>query len=184
MASSADYYEVLGVSKTASADEIRKAYRKLAFKYHPDKNPGDKEAEKRFQEISNAYEVLHDAEKRKAYDQRGQAAGIVGTVQQMGGTMGTAVITAVLTPLFVNKLAGSLGTTTQAVQTALAQSQGGSLPSNISPQTISAAKEAFASSLAVAYLIVVAVMVVSFFVALFLHGKGKPASPSGPEVIG
>ncbi|MHC4252509.1 MAG: molecular chaperone DnaJ, partial [Planctomycetota bacterium] len=73
MAKSKDYYEILGVSKTASADEVRKAYRKLAFKYHPDKNPGDKEAEKKFRDISNAYEVLHDPEKRKAYDQRGQA---------------------------------------------------------------------------------------------------------------
>jgi molecular chaperone DnaJ len=67
-----DYYEVLGVSKTASADEIRKAYRQLALKYHPDKNPGNKEAEAKFREIANAYEVLHDADKRAAYDSRGQ----------------------------------------------------------------------------------------------------------------
>ncbi len=73
MAGSADYYEILSVSKTASTDDIRKAYRKLAFKYHPDKNPGDKEAEKKFRDISNAYEVLRDPEKRKAYDLRGQA---------------------------------------------------------------------------------------------------------------
>ncbi len=124
--------------------------------------------------------ALTDAMNVALADQRGQAAGIVGTVQQLGGTMGTAIVTAVLTPLFVNKLSASLGTTTQAVQTALAQSQGGTLPSAASPQTISAAKEAFASSLAVAYLIVVAVMVFSFFVAFFLHGKIRPASPPNP----
>jgi EmrB/QacA subfamily drug resistance transporter len=128
--------------------------------------------------------ALTDAMNAAPEDQRGQAAGIVGTVQQLGGTMGTAVVTAVLTPLFVNKLSASLGTTTQAVQTALAQSQGGSLPSTVSPQTISAAKDAFASSLAVAYLIVVAVMVLSFFVAFFLHGKSRPTSPSGPPIMG
>ena len=60
MAGERDYYDVLGVSKTASADEIRRAYRKLALKYHPDKNKGDKEAEERFREIANAYEVLRD----------------------------------------------------------------------------------------------------------------------------
>lgn len=68
-----DYYEVLGVSKDASLDEIKKVFRKLALKYHPDRNPGDKEAEKKFKEISNAYGVLSDPEKRKAYDQRGMA---------------------------------------------------------------------------------------------------------------
>jgi len=73
MAESRDYYDILGVSKDASSDDIRKAYRKLAFKYHPDKNPGDKKAETKFRDISNAYQVLHDPEKRKAYDQRGQA---------------------------------------------------------------------------------------------------------------
>lgn len=68
-----DYYEVLGVEKTASADEIKKAFRKLALKYHPDKNPGDKEAEEKFKEVAEAYNVLRDTEKRKQYDQFGFA---------------------------------------------------------------------------------------------------------------
>ncbi|RMG16544.1 MAG: J domain-containing protein [Bacteroidetes bacterium] len=66
-----DYYKILGVEKTASQDEIKKAYRKLAVKYHPDKNEGDKAAEEKFKEISEAYEVLSDPEKRKQYDQLG-----------------------------------------------------------------------------------------------------------------
>lgn len=66
-----DYYKVLGVDKGASADDIKKAYRKLARKYHPDVNPNDKEAEKRFKEINEANEVLSDAEKRKKFDQYG-----------------------------------------------------------------------------------------------------------------
>ncbi len=68
-----DYYGVLGVAKDASADEIKKAYRKLALKYHPDKNPGDKKAEEKFKEITEAYAVLSDADKRKQYDQFGEA---------------------------------------------------------------------------------------------------------------
>jgi len=67
-----DYYSILGVSKTASAEEIKKSFRKLALKYHPDRNPGNKQAEARFKEISEAYEVLGDPEKRKKYDRFGQ----------------------------------------------------------------------------------------------------------------
>jgi len=74
MADKRDYYEVLGVSKTATDAELKKAYRQLAKKYHPDTNPGDKEAEAKFKEASEAYAVLSDAEKRKQYDQFGHAA--------------------------------------------------------------------------------------------------------------
>ena len=73
MAEKRDYYEVLGVSKNASDDEIKKAYRKLAVKYHPDKNPGDKEAEAKFKEINDAHDVLSDKQKRARYDQFGHA---------------------------------------------------------------------------------------------------------------
>ncbi|MBS0630211.1 MAG: molecular chaperone DnaJ [Verrucomicrobia bacterium] len=79
-----DYYSTLGISKGASQDEIKKAYRKQALKYHPDKNPGDKEAEKKFKEISEAYEVLSDDQKRRMYDQYGADAFKAG----MGGGPG------------------------------------------------------------------------------------------------
>src|SRR5215471_5919191 len=69
-----DYYEVLGIQKGASEEEIKKAYRKMALKFHPDKNPGDKTAEEAFKEVGEAYEVLNDAQKRAAYDQYGHAA--------------------------------------------------------------------------------------------------------------
>ena len=74
MADKRDYYEVLGVSKTASADEIKRAYRSLAKKYHPDMNPGDAEAEAKFKEVNEAYAVLSDEEKKAKYDQYGHAA--------------------------------------------------------------------------------------------------------------
>ena len=73
MAEKRDYYEVLGVEKSASLDDIKKAYRKLAIKYHPDRNPGDKAAEEKFKEATEAYEVLSDDKKRPLYDQYGFA---------------------------------------------------------------------------------------------------------------
>ena len=73
MATKRDYYQVLGVKRDAEADEIKKAYRQLALKNHPDKNPGDAEAEKRFKEAAEAYEVLSDREKRQRYDRYGHA---------------------------------------------------------------------------------------------------------------
>ena len=83
MADKRDYYEVLGVPKSASDDDIKKAYRKLAKKYHPDANPGDKEAEAKFKEASEAYAVLSDADKKRQYDQFGHAA-----FEQVGGAGG------------------------------------------------------------------------------------------------
>lgn len=86
MAAKRDYYEILGVSKGASADELKKAYRKLAIKYHPDKNPGDKEAEEKFKELAEAYDVLSDPQKRQRYDQFGHAG--VGSSAASGGAGG------------------------------------------------------------------------------------------------
>jgi molecular chaperone DnaJ len=83
--SSRDLYETLGVSRGASADEIKKAYRKLARRHHPDANPGDKESEERFKEVQNAYDVLSDAEKRKQYDAFGAAGPRMGAGAGPGG---------------------------------------------------------------------------------------------------
>lgn len=74
MSAKKDYYELLGVSRNASEEEIKKAYRKLALQYHPDRNPGDKQSEEKFKEVSEAYQILSDAEKRAKYDQYGHAA--------------------------------------------------------------------------------------------------------------
>src|SRR5437660_10475470 len=73
MATKRDYYETLGIPKNASEEEIKKAYRKLAMKFHPDRNEGDKNAEGKFKEAKEAYEMLSNAEKRAAYDQYGHA---------------------------------------------------------------------------------------------------------------
>ncbi|MGE0631928.1 MAG: DnaJ C-terminal domain-containing protein [Pseudobdellovibrionaceae bacterium] len=81
MAVKRDYYEILGVSKTATPEELKKAFRKLALKFHPDKNPGDKKSEEKFKEVSEAYEVLSDDKKRQMYDQFGHA----GTNASAGG---------------------------------------------------------------------------------------------------
>jgi DnaJ-class molecular chaperone len=70
-----NYYDILGINKTASAEEIKKSYRKLAMQYHPDKNKGDTVAEKKFKEINEAYQTLSDAGKRKQYDTFGSTAG-------------------------------------------------------------------------------------------------------------
>ena len=81
-----DFYEILGVSKSADADEIKKAYRQMALKYHPDKNPGDKASEEKFKEAAEAYEVLSNPEKRKRYDQYGHQG--VGGASSGGGGFG------------------------------------------------------------------------------------------------
>jgi len=80
-----DFYEILGVSKSASSDEIKKAYRKVAMQYHPDRNPNDKEAEEKFKEAAEAYEVLSDADKKAKYDRYGHAAFGPGTGGGTGG---------------------------------------------------------------------------------------------------
>ena len=69
-----DYYEVLGVDRNADSEEIKKAYRKLALKFHPDRNPNDKSAEEKFKELGEAYEILNDPQSRAAYDRFGHAA--------------------------------------------------------------------------------------------------------------
>ena len=86
MSTKRDYYEILGVSKNAAADEIKKSYRKVAMQFHPDRNPGDKEAEDKFKEAAEAYEVLSDADKKAKYDRYGHAAFGPGTGGFSGGS--------------------------------------------------------------------------------------------------
>ena len=81
----ADYYSTLGVERGASADDLKKSYRKLAMQYHPDRNPGDAKAEAKFKEVSEAYDVLKDEQKRAAYDRYGHAAFENGGGPQAGG---------------------------------------------------------------------------------------------------
>src|SRR5688572_31538142 len=85
MSTKRDYYEILGVQKGSSADEIKKAYRKVAMQYHPDRNPGDKAAEEKFKEAAEAYEVLSDAHKRAQYDRFGHA-GVQGNGRGFSGS--------------------------------------------------------------------------------------------------
>src|SRR5437868_11232583 len=114
-----DYYETLGVSKTASGEEIKKAYRGLARQYHPERNPGDNQAEARFKEIQDAYDVLSDKNKRAQYDQfgfagpqpgMGGAGGPGGTTFHWGGGFpGAEGIDPAQTDEFLNQLFGGLG---------------------------------------------------------------------------
>ena len=101
-----DYYEVLGVDKSASADEIKKAYRKLAVKYHPDKNPGDKEAEEKFKEAAEAYSILSDSDKKAKYDQFGHA-GVDGAGPDFSGGFGN--LNDILNDLFGGAFGGGFG---------------------------------------------------------------------------
>jgi molecular chaperone DnaJ len=89
MANKRDYYDILGVSKSASAEEIKKAYRKVAMQFHPDRNPGNKEAEEKFKEAAEAYEVLSDTDKKAKYDRYGHAAFGPGTQGGGFGNMNT-----------------------------------------------------------------------------------------------
>ena len=101
-----DYYEVLGVDKSATADEVKKAYRKMAIKYHPDKNPGDKEAEEKFKEAAEAYSVLSDADKKARYDQFGHA-GVEGAGPDFSGGFGN--LNDILNDLFGGAFGGGFG---------------------------------------------------------------------------
>ena len=101
-----DYYEVLGVDKSASADDIKRAYRKLAVKYHPDKNPDNKEAEEKFKEAAEAYSVLSDADKKARYDQFGHA-GVEGAGPDFSGGFGN--LNDILNDLFGGAFGGGFG---------------------------------------------------------------------------
>lgn len=107
-----DYYEVLGVNKNASEDEIKKAYRKIAIKYHPDRNPGNKEAEEKFKEAAEAYDVLHDKQKRQQYDQfgfDGPKMGAGGGFDFNGGSMNMDDIFSMFGDIFGGHAGGGFG---------------------------------------------------------------------------
>ena len=101
-----DFYEILGVSRNASNDEIKKSYRKLAMKYHPDRNKDDKASERKFKEVSAAYEVLKDPEKKAAYDQYGHDAFRQGG---MGGAQGFGDFTSGFSDIFEEFFGGGFG---------------------------------------------------------------------------
>lgn len=104
-----DYYEILGVARNAEEKEIKKAYKRLAMKYHPDRNPGDKEAEAKFKEAQEAYEVLTDKQKRSAYDQYGHAAFEQGGFGGAGGGFGGADFGDIFGDIFGDMFGGGRG---------------------------------------------------------------------------
>ena len=101
-----DYYEVLGVAKTANEEELKKAYRRLAMKFHPDRNPDNKEAEEKFKEANEAYEILSNADKRAAYDRHGHAG--VDPNMGAGGFGGGGLVAVVALVIFLKLLVTSL----------------------------------------------------------------------------
>jgi molecular chaperone DnaJ len=109
MAERPDYYKILGVGKNASDEEIKKAYRKLARKYHPDTNQGDKKAEERFKEISQAHDVLSDPDKRKAYDRGGLFGGLGGMGGAAGGGFDPGAFTGGFSDILSNLFGGGGG---------------------------------------------------------------------------
>ena len=100
-----DLYDIIGVSKSANQDEIKKAYRKIAMKYHPDKNPDDTEAERKFKESAEAYSVLSDAQKRRQYDQFGHAG--IDSSQFSGGFSGSQGFNDIFGDVFGDIFGGS-----------------------------------------------------------------------------
>jgi molecular chaperone DnaJ len=110
-----DYYEVLGVQRDADEAELKKAYRRLAMKFHPDRNPGDKEAEGRFKELSEAYEVLNDANKRAAYDRFGHA-GVEGQAAAGGGFAAGGSFSDIFSDVFGDLFGGANGGRRSSVQ--------------------------------------------------------------------